>query len=240
MKQILDLFKNGSVSVCGYKGSGKDILFSNVVARRNLDYISNIDYKCNSKFIQFNINEFNVNNNYDNFLKYNLNYYYFPYPDNTDIYLSDCGIYFPSQFQGDLVKKYQYFSVFIALSRQLGECRVHTNAQYLGRVWDKIREQSDTYILCNKCIVLFGKIVIQDVYIYDKYESALNKVPPFKIDGLTFLKKDTKKFIELEKIKYKINYGSIKHRLLIYIHKSKYDTRFFKGALKNGKQQEKK
>ena len=35
-----------------------------------------------------------------------------PYPDGTDIYLSDAGIYFPSQFCSELNREYPFMAVF--------------------------------------------------------------------------------------------------------------------------------
>ena len=44
LKKIIKLFENGSVAVCGLRGSGKDLLTANVVVRRKKPYVSNIDY----------------------------------------------------------------------------------------------------------------------------------------------------------------------------------------------------
>lgn len=233
MRKIVKLFENGCVSVSGKKGRGKDMLMSNVIARRkNLDYVSNINY--GYKYNPFNKVDFDVRNNYSNFIDNDINYYKFPFPDKTDLYLSDCGIYFPSQYQDKLVKEFSGVVSFQALSRQVGLCNVHTNSQYLGRVWDKIREQSDTYIVCQWCKVLFGKIVIQKVRIYEKYESALNNVAPFRTTAPLLANSVVRSNIELAKDTYRNTHGVIKSRLLIYFNKGQYDTREFRQKLIKG------
>lgn len=128
------LFNNHSVSVSGPKGTGKDMLTGNVIARRSRHkyYISNIDYKIKGKrFIELNLNKFLCDNNYRNFIYGNIKPYIYPYGDNIDIYISDCGVYFPCQYNVQLNNEFKDFPIFMALSRQLGNSWVHTNCQYL-------------------------------------------------------------------------------------------------------------
>lgn len=234
MRRIMRIYENNSVSVCGKKGRGKDILQANVIARRKKKYyISNIDYKVKrSTWINLNLSKLRVGNTYDDFLSKPKKYIY-PYPDGTDIYLSDCGVYFPSQYCNELNRKYADIPVFMALSRQLGKCAVHQNAQALNRVWDKIREQSDTYITCLWCKVI-GKVVIQKVRIHEKYESALSNQPPYRVGIPLLAKKEARAQYQIAKEQYYCTHGRIKDVLLIYINKSKYDTRAFKEILENG------
>lgn len=233
LKRIIKLFNSGNVCVCGLRGTGKDLLMSNVVARRKRAYISNVDYHTKKEYIPLDLNAFNINNTYENFITGKINKYVYPYNDNIDIYISDCGNYFPSQFCSQLDKKYLGFSEFMSLSRHLGVCNVHYNTQNLNRVWNKMREQSDIYIMCKKTIYLFG-LVIQKVIFYEKFDSAVNNVPPFKMKMPLIHSKDGNMLYKLEKEKYRISYGIIKPMLLIYFNKSKYDTRFFKKVLENG------
>lgn len=232
-KKIVNMFENGNVSVSGMRGTGKDLLFSNVIARRkNLEYVSNINY--GYRFNQFRIEDFDTKNNYHNFITGKVKRYKFPYPDRTDLYLSDCGITFPSQEFKDLNKEFDGLVTFSALSRHLGLCNVHTNSQYLGRVWDKLREQSNLYIVCQWSRVFFGKIVIQRVRIYEKYESALNNCAPFrcKIPFGLFGSKDRKTNVEIAKTNYLNSNGKIESRMLIYLNKGTYDSRAFRKILK--------
>lgn len=237
MKKIIELFESGNVSVSGLRGRGKDLLMANVAYRRGQEYVCNVEYGGN--WHDFVPMEFDCGGNtYDDFIKGEVKQYIYPYPDGTDIYISDAGIYFPAQYTNELNKKYGYFATFMALSRHLGACNVHFNAQNLNRVWDKIREQSDIYITCNRCVFLFRKIVIQKVTIYEKYQSAVDRVPPYRPPKAMF--GASKVNVELEAQRYKITYGDIQRRMLIYIHKSPYDTRRFKSMLANGKPRNKK
>lgn len=241
MKKIIKLFNRHSVSVFGAKGTGKDILFANVIARRkHKKYISNTDYKLKRKeLIPLDLPRFMIGNTYKNFIENKINPYFYPYEDNIDIYIADCGVYFPSQYCGELNKEYKEFPSFMALSRHLGCAYVHTNAQNFNRVWDKIREQSDRYINTRSCVVLFGKIVIQQVRIYERYQSALDEIPPFRFIGSSLFKNKIERETELKAKQDHINrYGKIKKRLLIYINKSKYNTRLFKEILENGEKKE--
>lgn len=230
INQLKRIYNKNSVSICGKKGKGKDMLTANIIARRRSRYyISNVDYKLKNKvYIPFVPQKIKTNNTYRNFIDGDTKAYYYPYPDNADIYISDCGIYFPSQYNGELNRDYKDIPVFMALSRQLGNCFVHTNSQALNRVWDKIREQSDIYISCQECYVI-GKLVIQNIRIYERYESACDNVPPFSLKCP--LNAERRQKYEIEKQRYHIQYGKIKSCTLIYFNKSKYDTRLFKTLL---------
>lgn len=234
LRKIIRLFEDGNVCVCGLRGRGKDMLTANVVMRRKKPYVSNTDY--GGHFYAFVPKQFDCGGNtFRNFLSGNVFRYVFPYQDGTDIYIGDAGIYFPSQYQGELVKDYGYLATFMALSRHLGDCNVHFNVQNLNRVWDKIREQSDTYIMCMGCTVLFHKIVIQRVRIYELYDAALKRVPPFRLPR-PWLNPDRIFQWKIQKQNYEIAHGLIKSKLLIYWNRSHYNTRIFKEVLANGKE----
>lgn len=230
MRKIIKLFESGNVSVCGLRGTGKDMLFSNVVLRRKKPYISNTDY--GGDYIKFEPDQLNPRNIWRNFMTGRLNRYVYPYPDGIDYYIADGGVYMPSQYQGELCKDYGHIPVFMALSRHLGDANVHYNVQNLNRMWDKIREQSDIYIRCCGCKVLFGKLVIQRVIIYEKYESAVNRVPPFRLRR-PLLNLDRLQKWEIQKANYEIAHGRVEPRVLIYLHRSNYNTRIFKEMLEN-------
>lgn len=230
MRRILKLFNSGNVSVCGLRGTGKDMLFANVVMRQKKPYISNTDY--GGDFIKFEPVQLNPLNTWRNFMTGNLNHYEYPYPDGIDFYIADGGVYMPSQYQGELCKEYGHVPVFMALSRHLGDCNVHYNVQNLNRMWDKIREQSDIYIRCIWCKVFFGKIVLQTVIVYEKYESAVNRVPPFRLRR-PLLNPDRIQQWEIQNSNYEIAHGKVRSRLLLYKNLSTYNTRVFKEMLEN-------
>lgn len=229
MKKIIKLFRAGNVCVFGLRGRGKDLLMSNVVIRRNLPYVCNTNYGGDHKPLV--MKEFDCGGNtYDNFILDNVKPYTYPYDDGVDIYISDGGVYFPSQYCSELNRKYGYFSTFMALSRHLGECNVHFNVQNLNRMWDKIREQSDIYICCNWSKMLFGKYVVQKITVYEKYESAVGRVPPYRAPKIR-LNEDRRLQVQMAKQNYRIAHGEIKSRVIFYKNKSTYDTRVFKKML---------
>lgn len=231
-KKIIQMFQDQNVCVFGLKGTGKDLLFGNVIVRRGLPYISNCDYSEGLYFNQFDYSCIDLaGNTYKNFITGDVKPYDFPYPDKTDLYLSDVGIYFPSQYCNELNRDFKSMPVYMAISRHLGLSNVHFNAQNLNRVWDKIREMSDTYIMCRWSVVLFGKLVIQGIRIYDKYQSALDRVKPFRMKIPFGAKKEAKAMYDIHKDSFINSHGNIKNRLLIYWHKSPYDTRLFKKIL---------
>lgn len=232
-KKIIQLFDSGNVSVFGLRGTGKDLLMANVIVRRHLPYISNIDY--GGKYFPFDYDSLNCGSNtYDNFISGNVSYYKFPYPDGTDVYLSDAGIYFPSQFCNELNKKFPYMSVFQAISRHVGDCNFHFNAQNLNRVWDKIREQSDIYIMCRGCLFI-NDLVIQRITIYDRYQAAVDRMRPLKLPMPLLSNKETRMARKIQLASYEASHGSIRDAILIYRNKSEYNTRQFSEILVNGR-----
>lgn len=245
-KFIKRTFDKGNVCVTGLRGTGKDTLFANVTARRKRPYISNVDYKNKNVYIPLNLKSWDVANNFDNFINGNIVPYEYPYPDNIDYFVSDCGVYFPAQDFSQLNRKYPNISNFQALSRHLGLCNVHINAQNLNRVYDKIREQSDIYIQCEWCYylprLLFKhkpKWIIQLVTVYDKYESCITRVKPFKpLRVPLFNRGGARELVKNENERYKRDFeernGKVKRYLLIYKNQSQYDTRLFKSLLKGG------
>lgn len=235
LNKIIKLYEKHAVSVTGMIGTGKDMLTANVIERRKLPHVSNCPY--NPLTLPYNYEAISCGENtYKNFVEGELNKYEFPYFDGCDIYLSDCGVYFPSQFCNELNRDYKYLPTFMALSRQLGKCHVHFNAQNLNRVWDKIREMADVYIRCKRCFVLFrGRLVIQRITIYDKYQSCVDRVEPCRVRLPLFAKREQRTNVEMYKDNFRNTHGEIKNHWLIYLNKSKYDTRFFKTMLKGGK-----
>lgn len=236
---LIRLFKRGNVSVDGLRGTGKDMLFGNVIARRKEPYVSNTDYHCKkSVFIRLEVDKLRIGNNFQNLIEGDVVAYDYPYPERCDVYISDAGIYFPAQYQDKLVKLYPDLPTFCALSRHLADCNVHFNVQTLARMWDKFREQSDIYIKCLSCHVL-GKLVFQRIRIYEKYQSCVDNVKPFKplrprlLDSKE-LKAQIFNYNAQQKARYDNEYGSIKTKWLIYRNKSKYDTRLFKGVFSRG------
>lgn len=235
IRKIIRMFESGNVCVCGLRGTGKDVLTGNVIARRKKPYISNLDYTKGVDRFELDFSKIDVGKNtYKNLLQGKPYYYKFPYPSGTDIYISDAGIYLPAQYCNELNKQYPHLPTYFALSRQVSHNNIHVNVQHLGRVWDKIREQSDLYIRCRRCKVLFGKIVFQKITLYDKYQSALDRVEPCRIHVPLLAKKEVKQNAELYLDKFRNTYGSIKTRWLIYWNRSSHDTYYFEKLFEQG------
>ena len=71
--EVKKMFSQGNVCVTGLRGTGKDMLMSNVIATRKSPYISNMDYKCSkSVYIPLELGKLDVENNYRNFLDENI------------------------------------------------------------------------------------------------------------------------------------------------------------------------
>lgn len=231
-KKIIKLFEDGNVCVFGLRGRGKDLLMSNVVVRRAQPYISNIDY--GGHYYPYDASKLDCGKNtFKNYISGSVRYYEFPYPDGSDVYLSDAGIYYPSQYCNELNKLYPYLATFQALSRHVGLCNFHFNVQNLNRVWDKIREQSDIYIMCRRCIYLKG-LVLQFITIYDKYQSAVDRQRPLKLPMPLFSNKETRMLRKIQLAQYEATHGVITDAILLYRNKSDYDTRRFKSILEEG------
>lgn len=230
ISSVVRLFKRGNVAVCGLRGRGKDMLMANVVVRRRKPYISNVDYGGKFNDLDFSLIDCGKNT-YQNFISGDLKAYIFPYPDGTDVYISDVGVYLPAQYCNELNKRYPYLPVFMALSRHLGKCNVHYNVQALPRAWDKLREQVDQYINCRGCFVLFGKIVFQKIRIYEQYDACVSNVPPLRLSW-HFKESTTDQVL---KASYLASHGKIKTGYLFYINRSKYDSRRFKTMLSSGR-----
>lgn len=234
-KRIVKMFELGNVCVCGLRGTGKDVLTGNVIVRRNKPYVSNLDYTNGVQHHKLSFSNLEMGRNtYKQLIDGDVKYYEYPYPSGSDVYVSDAGIYLPSQYCNELNKYYPFLPTYFALSRQVSHNNFHVNVQHLGRVWDKIREQSDLYIRCRSCVFLFGKIVFQRITIYDKYESALNRVKPCRITVPLFASKEVKLNARMYRDKFYNTYGDVKNHFLLYINKSNHDTYYFEKLFKNG------
>lgn len=241
LKKIIRLFEDGNVCVCGQRNKGKDMLTANVIARRKKPYASNIDYTQDELYQKLDFDDIDVGKNtYMDLIRGTVKFYEYPYEMGSDIYISDAGIYLPSQYCNELNKLFPYLPTFFAVSRHVARANVHINVQHLARLWDKLREQAgDVYIRCRFCKVLFGKIVIQKVTLYDKYQSALDRVEPCRITVPLLAKREVKQNAQIYLDKFRNTYGMVRNGLLIYINKSTYDTHHFEKLFLQGVKDEK-
>lgn len=228
-RRIVSLFEHGNVIVSGMKGRGKDLLFCIVINARKRNYISNVCYSSPRKKYQHFDADFKVwelaGNDYTDLVTGEVNQYVYPYPDNIDWYISDSGIYFPAQYQGELCKRYKSAPMFQALSRQLGDCSVHCNVQNMPRVWDKIREQSDIFIRMHRSKVFFGKFCYLCAYVYSQREACENGIIPPRF-GIGKTGKEAR-------YNFEISHGKIQKISFLCMLPYKYDSRRFKKILEN-------
>lgn len=237
-KSIVRLFEKSNVCVTGLVGTGKDMLFANVICRRNKPYISNIDY--GGYFAPFDFKKLDVGGNtYKDFIDGTLSRYEFPYSQGSDVYLSDVGVYLPAQYCNELNKDYKHISTYMALHRQLSRNRFHLNVQNLNRAYDKLREMSEIYIRCRSCIYIpVVNIVIQLITLYDKYESCVARIRPCRVSGFS-LNPVARAQADTYRDNFFNTHGSVKNKILIYHNRSKYDTYYFKKLLKEAPEREK-
>lgn len=217
---IVNQFKSCNVIVCGKKGTGKDLLFQLIIYKRRREkYHANIDYGYN--YQHCSIGDLNLNpNTYRDFISEDIKKIKKLHDDKEDCYISDGGVYLPSQYDSLLHKLYPSFPIYYALSRHTYLQNIHVNTQNLGRIWLAIREQADYYIVCKKVTKIFGLFIIHYIT-YDKYESA-------KMNLLPMGNRLFNKFSKAEQDQFKATNGEIKKRYSFILKKHiKYDTRAF-------------
>lgn len=231
-KKIVKMFEKGSVCVVGMRGTGKDMLIGNVIARRKRPYYSNVDYNSpKSLYKPLNYRDMCLGGNtYKNLLEGKILPYKCPFDEGSDIYISDIGVLFPAQYCNELNRDYSSIPLHLALSRQLHAGSVHLNTQVYSRAWDKYREQSDQYILCEGCKVFRGW-VFQSVIIYDRADSCQARIRPCRVSTPVFGSGKTD--VRIYKDQFYNQHGSVDRRWLIYRNKSGYNTRIFKEVLEN-------
>lgn len=217
---VVKRFKKTNVIVFGKKGSGKDLVFQKVInVRKKEGYYSNLTY--GNKFQSIKLGDVSVfPNTFENFINDNVRIVSKKLHENEDIYLSDCGVYLPSQYDSLLDKRFPSLPIYYALSRHLSNSNVHCNTQALSRVWKKLREQADTYIRVKKTFKL-PFILITQCYVYDKFSSAESELEPvrFRLGN-----EISKAEVDI----YRASNGEIKKGYIIQFKASvKYDTRAF-------------
>ena len=231
-RHIIKLFNKGNVCVCGMMGSGKDVLFGNVIARIGRPYISNLDY--GGDRIVFKPWMLNFNNDWRNLMEGNIQYYEHIFPDRINYYLSDWGIYAPAHEHGPISRDYPFIATSMAMMRQVAGGWFHANCQVPNRMYDKCREQFDTYLLCKWCKIFFKKIVVQYVVEYERYQSCVDRVPVFPLRR-PLINPNRLQLYEIQKANYLIAHGKVKPHFLIYWNRSKHNTRGFKEKFASAK-----
>lgn len=169
-KWLVNEFSRCNTLTFGKKGSGKDLIFAHVIALRGEKHYANIPYDGNTEVI--NLSEINVGDNtFEDFIKGTVRPFHPRFEEGCDIYVSDGGIYLPCQYNTLLNQRYPGMPIFFALSRQLYDLNVHLNSQAVGRSWDKLREQADSFIQVLGTVAR-GDCLYVKIRGYDKLSDA--------------------------------------------------------------------
>jgi hypothetical protein len=223
--ELLKYFQKCSVLVFGKKGKGKDLVFQHVIKNRKKPYYSNIPY--GYKYNHLEIKDISLApNTYEDFIQGSIKKVDNKLKDKYDFYISDAGVYLPSQYHSLLDKQFKSFPIYFALSRHLNLMNIHANTQSLNRIWDKLREQFDYYIRVKRTIKIFN-LFFTTMYVYDRYQSAKMELEPMK-------KKFSNQYNNALQRQYESMNGEIKKITIVTRKKIiKYDTRVFKSKVYN-------
>lgn len=219
---LLDSFSKGNCVVCGTKGKGKDLIFSYVIRKRKKEYYSNIQYNhVKSLHNDIKISDISIfPNTYQNFLNNEIVIVDKKLKEGCDFYISDSGVYLPSQLDSSLHKVYPSLPLTYAIIRHLYNSNIHCNVQRADRLWKALREQADYFITATGTINL-GIVLITTFRYYDKLESCCKDLRPFKSSISNEYQK------ALAEQNRAIN-GTIKSGMIIQpIWTIKYDSRAF-------------
>lgn len=233
--QLLTAFRSGNVLVCGHKGNGKDMIFNYVIKQREKageTHASNIKYT--EKTVIKSPDEYRLNNNtIKNFVSGNFTTETATFTEKQDYYISEAGLAFPNWAHNELERNpaTRTLPITFALSRHLGQFNIHANAQEFGRIWDKLREQSDWQIYCEQCGIFLKKtraaFAVVKFVVYQRYESAYQHIQPYKVRrGLIRKNKDDLIYAQ----QHNARYGFIeRYRIFIKLDTKKYqyNTREF-------------
>lgn len=208
--------------IYGPIGSGKDLAMAILTHKERGEHIANIPY--NEKTIVRPLNYVTVApNTYAEFIDDNITIMEKSIQEGKNIYISDGGVYLPSQMDTVLSKKYPSFPIAYALIRHLANANIYVNVQNLNRLWIKLREQADGYIRTRgalffpKWLPFLRRYFFLKITLYDNYDDALERLRPIR----KMLNGDYAAVARSER-------GLIKEmRLLIPKKWLKYDTRYF-------------
>lgn len=227
-RDIIRMFRKGNVIVAGHKGRGKDLLFQYVISRREKSgeiHAANIRYTPQTKIRSISYYELS-NNSLKNFISGNYETESKIFTQKEDFYISDGGVHLPSHETKRLDRDYPTLPTVYALSRHLGQFNIHANTQAYERLWNKLREQADYCITCERCRVI-GRLVFQRIIVYDRPQSAFEYVLPYKINKSIFHPFASRES-RARADEFNARYGYVRRYFFWWIMPKKhYDTRAF-------------
>lgn len=216
---VLTEFRGGNVIVFGRKGKGKDLLFQWVINARKRACYSNIYY--GGRSMLFNLKNLDCGQNtYENVLSGNIIKFKPQFNENTDFYVSEGGIQLPCQYNHILNKQYKSLPLIYALSRHIYNANIHCNMQGVGRIWNLLREQADSFIWVRGRIKLPFIIIIKGT-IYKNEQEARSERRPLK-----------QRFLRRTEIDIYNHEQGQPRDFWVILSKRKiyYDTRYFKSV----------
>ena len=224
-KDMLKHFKKDNVVVAGKKGKGKDVIFQKVINARKEFYYTNMPTGYGGDYETIKLKDVSCEpNTYREFIEEKVKKSKRRFKEACDIYISDAGVYLPSNMDGVLYKQYPSMPIYYALSRQLANHNIHANVQNFGRLWKALREQADFFVICKKTIKL-PFFLITKCITYDKLQSAEQELLPIKTRFMN-------KYSKAEVDQYNATNGEIKVGWIITRKKSiHYDTRAFENVI---------
>lgn len=228
-RELLAMFRTGNVIVAGHKGRGKDLLFQYVISAREKAgeiHASNIKFTNDTRIRPITYYCLK-SNGLANFVSDKFELEQQMFVPREDYYISDAGVHLPAQDHARLQKQYPTLPITYALSRHLGEFNIHANTQEFIRLWDKLREQGDYFVYCEKCKVLFGRIAIQRIILYDRFETAVGHIQPYKVKRSLILHRAHPEDLARAH-EFNAKYGYVRRiRFWHILPKDHYDTRAF-------------
>lgn len=211
---LKEQFSLCNVIVFGKKRTGKDLLFAHVIYLRDDKHYANIPYNDNTEVIE--LKDISVgDNDFLSIIENKIEKISRRFDLGKDIYLSDAGIFFPSQYYQILDKQFKGMPITFAICGHLFQNNIHLNCQELTRVWDKLREQADCYIrvLGNEW---HGSYVLVNAITYTDYNAANRGILPPAAKS------------ERELAEFQSQHGEVVYRTFrIYEKELEYNTHYF-------------
>lgn len=218
-------FDKSNMIVFGKKGSGKDLFFQTIIKYRKKKYYSNIPYGYD-RLESVAVGDLSVSpNTFEQSIDNKFEKIPVRFEEKVDFFISDGGIYLPSQYDSLIDKKYPSLFIFYVLIRHLYNSNVHINYNgSITRLYKKLREQADGYVKMRGVIRIFGFFFLLGTY-YDLFESAEKSLLPLSSRAFNG-------FSKAEVDLYRAQNGFIKDFFVVIRKKSiKYDTRYFKDRI---------
>jgi len=176
---LLDRFDQRNMLVVGGQGTGKDLCFSHVIQQRNEHH--NALYKYSRKTTVIKVSDLSLApNTFENIIQgifVKVPGLTRKFRDGEDTFLPDLGIFLPAQYNAFLDKKFETFSMFYPLGRQLFDMGIHCNVQDITRPWNKIREQADGFLFTLRTEDCGEVLKVYCIY-YTRREDAEGYIMP--------------------------------------------------------------